>query len=133
MNCGQSLAKSADSISVEYGDTLPRFCLDLAATLPHTSSTCAGCAGECIVGFFLAKSADSSSVEFVYTLPCFRLDLAATLPHTSSTCAGCAGECIAGFFPVRSAVGAGTQYTPQPPLCFYCFDSHTLFKPEVFL
>ena len=36
---GQSLAKSADSSSVEYGYTLPRFRLDLAATLPRTAST----------------------------------------------------------------------------------------------
>ena len=36
----QSLAKSADSSSVEYGYTLPRFRLDLAATLPRTASTC---------------------------------------------------------------------------------------------
>ena len=38
-HCGQSLAKSADSSSVEYGYTLPRFRLDLAATLPRTAST----------------------------------------------------------------------------------------------
>jgi len=36
---GQSLAKSADSSSVEYGYTLPRIRLDLAATLPRTAST----------------------------------------------------------------------------------------------
>ena len=39
MHYGQSLAKSADSSSVEYGYTLPRFRLDLAATLPRTAST----------------------------------------------------------------------------------------------
>jgi len=36
---GFFLAKSADSSSVEYGYTLPRFRLDSAATLPHTAST----------------------------------------------------------------------------------------------
>ena len=36
---GRSLAKSADSSSVEYGCTLPRFCLDLTSTSAHDSST----------------------------------------------------------------------------------------------